>query len=287
MLLDKMTLEDFNAVMRPKVHGTWNLHKLLLPHPLDFFLMLSSVSGIIGNATQAAYAAGSTFMDSFASYRNSLGLPATTLDLGVITGIGYLTKNKELAEGMERQGFEGTNEEQLMALIQSAIAEPRQQGALAQTITGLGSYQAGSSLGAFDTPPFAHFRRRAALESSGGGGGGTQKGGRGSASDRIGDTLRQASSFEEAVEKIGSALVARIAARSGIPAENIDTAKAITEFGIDSLVAVELRNWLAREMESTVPILDLLANQSLVMLAGKIAHKSRLVTVAAVGGEKW
>ena len=271
MLLEKMTLEDYKGVMRPKVHGTWNLHRQL-PKEMDFFLMLSSVSGIIGNATQAAYAAGSTFMDAFASYRNSLGFPATTLDLGVIVGIGYLAENKELAEGMERQGFESTDEERLMALIHSAIAEPRRQGPLAQIVTGLGTWKEGISLSSFDSPPFAHFRRRA-LDS---------KGGKGQADslDRVGDALRRATTFEEAADRICAALVDRISSRSSIPVDNINTSKAITEFSIDSLVAVELRNWIAREMDSTIPILDLLANQSLQQLSAKIAQKSRLVNVA-------
>ncbi|KAL6715297.1 hypothetical protein ACLMJK_007562 [Lecanora helva] len=270
MLFETMTLEDYNAVMRPKVHGTWNLHRQL-PKDMDFFLMLSSVSGIIGNATQAAYAAGSTFMDAFASYRTSLGLPATTLDLGVITGIGYLAENKELAEGMERQGFEGTNEERLMALIHSAIAEPCRQGPLSQIVTGLGTWKEGTSLSSFDLPPFAHFRRRG-LESKGGNGG--------DSSDRIGDALRRTLTFEEATDRVCMALVDRISSRSSIPVDNINTSKAITEFGIDSLVAVELRNWIAREMDSTIPILDLLANQSLQQLSAKIAQKSRLVNVS-------
>ena len=271
MLLEKMALEDYNAVMRPKVHGTWNLHRQL-PKDMDFFLMLSSVSGIIGNATQAAYAAGSTFMDAFASYRNSLGLPATTLDLGVITGIGYLAENKELAEGMERQGFEGTNEERLMALIHSAIAEPRRHGPLGQIVTGLGTWKEGSSLSSFDTPPFAYFRRRT-LDSDG-------RNSQADSTDRLRDALRQATTFEEAADRICSALVDRISSRSSIPVDSINTSKAITEFGIDSLVAVELRNWISREMDSTIPILDLLANQSLQQLSAKIGQRSRLVNVA-------
>ena len=264
-----MSLEDYNAVMKPKVQGTWNLHNQL-PRDMDFFLMLSSVSGVIGNATQAAYAAGSTFMDAFAAYRNSLGLAAVTLDLGVITGVGYLAENKELAQGMERQGFEGTNEERLMALIRSAIEHPRRQGSTAQMVTGLGSWKEGISLSALDSPPFAHFRRRAVQLNSG-----NQKS---DASEHIGDTLRQSQTFEEAVERICTALVDKIASRSSLPPENINTSKPITEYGIDSLVAVELRNWISREMDSTIPILDLLANQSLLQLSTKVGQKSRFVT---------
>ena len=268
-----MTLEDYNAVMKPKVHGTWNLHNQL-PGDMDFFLMLSSISGVIGNATQAAYAAGSTFLDAFAAYRNSLGLPAVTLDLGVITSAGYLAENKELAQAMERQGFEGTNERKLMALIQSAIAQRQKQGPVAQIVTGLGTWKPGVSLNSFDSPLFAHFRRRA-LQSNGGN--------RSSdSSARVGDALRRVKTLEEAVDKICIALIDKIASRSSISAENISSAKPVTDYGIDSLVAVELRNWITREIDSTVPLLELLSNQPISQLSAKIAQKSRLVTLMSV-----
>ena len=62
--------------------------------------------------------------------------------------------------------------------------------------------------------------------------------------------------------------------------DNFNTSKAITDFGIDAVVAVELRNWIAREMDSMIPILSLLANQSLQQLLAEIGQKSRLVGVA-------
>ncbi|KAL2043376.1 hypothetical protein N7G274_003682 [Stereocaulon virgatum] len=143
-----MTLEDYNAVMNPKVHGTWNLHNQL-PEDMDFFLMLSSVSSIIRNATQAVYATGSTFMDAFAAYSNSLSLLKVELDLGMVTDIGYLADNKDLAQSMERQGFEGTNEAKLTALIQSAIVQPHTQDPVAQKVTGLGTWKPSVSLHSF------------------------------------------------------------------------------------------------------------------------------------------
>jgi len=269
MLFEKMTVDDYNAVLQPKFQGTWNLHEFL-PKDMDFFLMLSSVSGVIGNATQAPYAAGSTFMDAFSTYRNSLGLPSVTLDLGVITGIGYLAENKELSEGMERQGFEGTNETKLMALIQSAITEPRREGVLSQTVTGLGTWKEGVSLGNFDQPLFAQFRRQALSSNEG----------EGNSADSIRDDLRSCKTMDDAANKVCAALIDKLAARLSTPVENISSSKAMSEYGVDSLVAVEMRNWIAKEMESTIPILELLANSSLLQLAGKIAQRSKLVTVA-------
>ena len=68
--------------------GTWNLHELL-PTDLDFFILLSSLAGIIGSVSQANYAAGNVFQDALVRYRRQKGLAAQSLDIGVMTGIGY------------------------------------------------------------------------------------------------------------------------------------------------------------------------------------------------------
>ncbi|GIK05386.1 type I iterative polyketide synthase [Aspergillus viridinutans] len=268
--IEKMTIEDYLSVLRPKYAGTWNLHRYL-PDNLDFFVMLSSISGIIGNATQAAYAAGSTFLDAFAAYRNSLGLPAVSLDLGVITDVGYLAGNRDLAAKMAQQGFHGTDTATLMSLIAASIRSPFGEGRTSQIITGLGEWKEGQSLSNFDAPLFAHFRRQF-----------QRKGGEDQSDEFIGklrETLRDVSNLEEASGVIYSALSGKIAAHLSVPIESIDASHPITEYGIDSHMAVELRNWISKTMESTVPILDILASSTLLDLAGKIASKSKLVHV--------
>nr|ASK38717.1 polyketide synthase [Paecilomyces divaricatus] len=270
MLFEKMSVDDFNTVLQPKWQGTWNLHGLL-PRDMDFFIMLSSISGVIGNATQAAYAAGSTFLGAFAQYRSSLGLPAVTLDLGVITGIGYLSEHEELLQGMQRQGFEGTNEQTLMALIRSAIVSPRRTGSQAEIVTGLGTWREGVSLGNFDQPLFAHFRRQAlGLRDATAEGPGTS----------VRESLRGCKTLDDAVALVCAALIDRLASRLNTPVDNIDSQRAMSEYGVDSLVAVEMRNWIGKEMESTMPILELLANQSISQLSEKIAQRSKVVAVS-------
>ncbi|KAE8356822.1 hypothetical protein BDV28DRAFT_144737 [Aspergillus coremiiformis] len=267
--IEKMTLEDYNAVLQPKYDGTWNLHRYL-PSDLDWFIVLSSISGIIGNATQAAYAAGSTFMDSFAAYRNSLGLPSVSLDLGVITDTGYLAENTELASKMAQQGFQGTDTKTVMKLIEVAITSCQKDRATSQIITGLGQWKEGQSLPNFDAPLFSHFRRRYLDLSV-------------SSENQIPDTLKQdlqaAKTLDDATAVIYTALSARIAAHLSISVDSINPTGPITEYGIDSHVAVELRNWISKHIEGTVPILEILASSSLMELAGKIAGRSDLVKV--------
>ena len=67
--------------MAPKVQGSWNLHDLL-PRGMDFFICLSSVSGVVGGGGQANYAAANTYMDALVRYRTMRGEKATAIDLG-------------------------------------------------------------------------------------------------------------------------------------------------------------------------------------------------------------
>ena len=73
-----MTVAQFHDAVRCKVQGTWNLHTAAMEQnlSLDFFTMLSSISGLVGQKGQANYAAANTFLDSLAVYRQGLGLPA-------------------------------------------------------------------------------------------------------------------------------------------------------------------------------------------------------------------
>ncbi|KAK0756027.1 hypothetical protein N5P37_011400 [Trichoderma harzianum] len=82
---ESMTSEQWNTATAPKVQGSWNLHHALGCHKdLDFFILLSSISGIIGNSAQANYSAGNTFEDALAVHRRHRGFPATSLNLGLV-----------------------------------------------------------------------------------------------------------------------------------------------------------------------------------------------------------
>lgn len=76
--------------------GSWNLHEVL-PRDLDFFVFLSSLAGVIGSISQANYAAGNTYQDALAHYRQSQGLAARSIDLGLMKGIGYVEEHEDVA----------------------------------------------------------------------------------------------------------------------------------------------------------------------------------------------
>lgn len=89
------------ATFHPKVRGTWNLHAAL-PKDVDFFIMLSSVVAVIGNVSQANYAAGNTYMDAFAHYRRSLGLSAVSINAGLVSDSDHTIAGTEMEDYLDR-----------------------------------------------------------------------------------------------------------------------------------------------------------------------------------------
>ncbi|KAJ7634663.1 hypothetical protein FB45DRAFT_909481 [Roridomyces roridus] len=84
MTIASITVDAFDTVIRPKVHGAYNLHLLAeeLGLELHSFVLLSSISVPLGNPGQVAYVAANSFLDSLAAFRQSRGLPGVSLQLG-------------------------------------------------------------------------------------------------------------------------------------------------------------------------------------------------------------
>lgn len=103
-MFETMSEQEFHEVVLPKFHSTWNLHNVAMERhlDLDFFTLLSSVSGVVGQKSQCNYAVGCVFQDAFASYRRSLGLPACSVDLGIIKDVGYIADCNHLAARLDR-----------------------------------------------------------------------------------------------------------------------------------------------------------------------------------------
>jgi hypothetical protein len=90
--------------------------------------------------------------------------------------------------------------------------------------------------------------------------------------------LVSAKSITEASEVVQSAIVQKLAKLVVIPEGDIDVSKPVHHYGVDSLVAIDFRNWIFRELKSTVTVFDILNSVPMTQLSEKIAKNSEIVS---------
>ncbi|RMD44521.1 hypothetical protein DV735_g512, partial [Chaetothyriales sp. CBS 134920] len=126
-----MSWPQWKATVQPKVSGTWNLHQALLSEqptePLDVFLLFSSAGAMSGQWGQANYNAGNTFLDAFVSYRHSLGLAASVLNIGPIEDVGYLSENSDVLDSLRSTSQYLMQEAQLLTSIELMLHRSQPQ----------------------------------------------------------------------------------------------------------------------------------------------------------------
>jgi hypothetical protein len=97
------------------------------------------------------------------------------------------------------------------------------------------------------------------------------------------EALRSAKTLEDATVIIFEALIKRISSIMPLPLGDIDSGKPVHFYDVNSIVAVEFRNWLGKNLEAEVEVLDIMGNDSISALSEKIAKASKMLNF---GGEK-
>ncbi|MYW87741.1 MULTISPECIES: type I polyketide synthase, partial [unclassified Streptomyces] len=226
-----LTADRLAAVMRPKAEAAFHLHELTADLELAAFVTYSSVSGLIGTAGQANYAAANTFLDALSHHRRSLGLPATSLAWGLWGegGMGEKLGGSDLAR-MARSGVVAMSEAEGLALFDAAFGRP--EALLVPARLDLAAVRARA--GSEGVPRLlrglvrAPLRRAEAAGPSGEGGFAARLAG----VDEAGQTRLVTELVQE-----------QVAATLGhAPGTKVDLTSGFKELGFDSLSAVELRN---------------------------------------------
>ncbi|CAN9080485.1 unnamed protein product [Alternaria alternata] len=279
-IFDNMTHAQWKKTIDSKVKSSWNLHALL-PNDLDFFILLSSAAGVLGNAGQSNYAAGCTFQDALSSFGKSQGRKAVSIDLGLMSTVGFVAENEDVRKTLERyQGLRAIDEGEFLALM-DILCDPEHPQNLStvngQVTMGI-TTPADLALDNGTMPMehmhrslFAYFVQTEAMASSS-----MQANGVNSAA-----LFRQAESVEEMDRVVVESLVRKIARALSMSLEDVDTDKALHLYGVDSLVAVEIRNWITKEFMADVPVFELMSGKSILAIAQLVTKNSQIRKVVA------
>ena len=270
-LFEKMSYSDWKVATDCKTLGSWHLHNLL-PPGLDFFVMLSSVSGVVGLRGQANYAAGNTFMDGLARYRVSRGQKAVTLDLGAITEDGLLSEDPEFLHRVLSYGtLEGISRNQFSAILDYYCDPdlPLLTPGHSQVLIGLGK-GGGSGLDGLsisNRPMFSHLRQSGEVLKAAG-----------ATEDKDVQDFKASflasTSLVESGAIVTEALIKKLSKSFPTLETNVDARKPLHSYGVDSLLAVELRSWLAREFSADIPVFEILGGSTFSSVGLAVAARS-------------
>ena len=265
-MYEQMTFEKFAAAILPKVRGALSLHNALQRTPLDFFVMTSSISAVLGNPGQSNYCAGNSFLDSLAWHRHLSGLAASSIALPMVLDVGVVAENENLELSLGRKGMYGIDENEMLRGFEVAMLRTQPQHPSppkpgdAQIILGLepaSLAKAISSKDSVDAYWYSDARLiavRAGVEAASKG---TTKRGSGFV-----DALKDAAavSTDVAIHAIGQHIMARCSSILMKDMEEFEMdGRSVADYGLDSMIGAELRNWLFKEFALDMPFQKLLA----------------------------
>ncbi|KAI3322742.1 reducing type I polyketide synthase 10 [Xylariaceae sp. AK1471] len=255
----------------PKVQGTWNLYNSLQSDDrcskLDFFLFTSSVSGSVGTATESNYCAANHFLDAFARYLRSQGIPGVSLGLGMISEVGYLHDNPEIEALLLRKGIQPIDADDLLQIVDLALSStgdkmgihhPYDDLAAAHMLTGLeaAGLKELRKRGFEGNHPVFDDPRAGLLASA------LQADGDGAGRGQEGNLPVEVVKAMEGGESLSDAVLNHIRWRFGnlvlMKYESVDVKKPLAAYGMDSMIGAEFRTWLYQSLKSEVPLSTLL-----------------------------
>ncbi len=249
-ILQHLDERQLRNVMAPKVEGAWNLHVLTRDAALDFFVLFSSASSLLGSPGAANYAAANAFLDALAWHRRAEGRPALSIDWGPWAGLGFSARAQHHGR-LTQHGVAAMPAAECLSALTSLMSQPVTQVAVLDVdLARLHS--------AMRTPLLADLQPELFDEHRPGSG--------------LDDALHAAAP-EKRQRLLEPYLRELTAAKLGLAPANLDIEAPLNGLGVDSLITLELRLQIERDLGIAVPVARLLDGPSVASLSGWLADQ--------------
>lgn len=251
-IIDRLDEARLRTVLAPKVAGSWNLYEATRDADLEFFVMFSSAASVLGSPGAANYSAANAFCDALAWYCRADGRPALSINWGPWADLGFYTRS-ELHGHFTAYGVTAMSATDSLRALATLLARPATQVAVLDI--DWSQWRPGAR------PPLLTAVRGAGAAPAAPLGGGLR-------AELVGATAEQRRTLVE------SYLRDLLAAKLGLVPSRLDMHAPLTTLGVDSLITLELRIQVERELGVVVPIARLLDGPSVTALADWLSTQS-------------
>lgn len=240
-ILANLDADRFRRVLAPKITGAENLDELVRGEKLDYFILYSSVTTLIGNPGQANYVAANAYMEGLARRRREKGLPALAVGWGPILDVGVVAQNEALMGGLQKlTGVTGMRAREALTLMEQALERLGTRTAVVTISPSDGAFS-GDRLAVLRSPTYEAF---VSSDRTGGADGATI--------DL--HALAAKEGVEAARRKVADVISAQLARVLQLREEDISQVRPLGEIGLDSLMALELVMNLEESFGIHVPL---------------------------------
>jgi acyl transferase domain-containing protein/acyl-CoA synthetase (AMP-forming)/AMP-acid ligase II/NADPH:quinone reductase-like Zn-dependent oxidoreductase/acyl carrier protein len=265
-LLVQLDHSQIRSVMPAKVDGAWNFHLLTATDELDFFVMFSSLASFIGSPGQSNYAAANAFLDALAEHRASIGKPGLSIAWGPWAEAGMAADVHNL-ERLAQHGMGMLSLDSGMNLLEDLIIE-RKSGAIGALPMNWATWGRTRGYAAL-TPYFAGLVPQQSLT-------------KGNAYGKITALSIAGLSVDEQLAQLQSAVLRAVCKSMLLDAESVELDVSLTAIGLDSIVALELKDRIESSIDVVVRTNALITGKSIRSLAEQF--REELNSVGAGGG---
>ncbi|KAJ4177867.1 hypothetical protein NW767_015005 [Fusarium falciforme] len=287
-VLENMTGQNFNQGVRPKRDGTINVYNAFASDQLEHVVLLSSAAGVLGSKGQTHYNTGNAFQEGFGLQKvaeqatSGLKTHFTVIQPALITGSDADVTGARRKKMFHRQGGVMVTFSEVLALIEYSMGEQARQDGYTQLIMGVDP-SAIADDGTFNIR-FVNdiIQTQTGIEAAADETGAPRAVGTASVGQML---LAVASNQEEMHKVVVEAIANRIRELVAISGDDLGPGIPLVEFGVDSLVAIELKNWIGRELEASLQTSQILDAPSITSLAAIVVEKSTIANKQAHGSE--